>query len=68
MSEATQLLPNEAQNAHPEIPWKLISGCRDILVHNYLVEIGPQTVATMIADHLPPLEPCAQAMLAQAAE
>ena len=68
LSEATQLLPNEAKNAHPEIPWKSISVFRNILVHNYLGEIDPQTVLSVITDYLPPLEQCVQAMLAQSAE
>jgi len=64
LSEATQLLPQEKKAAWPAIPWREISGLRNILVHNYLGDIDPQTVATVIDKHLQPLEECIRAMLA----
>ncbi|HQS03186.1 MAG: hypothetical protein B7Y07_03690 [Halothiobacillus sp. 24-54-40] len=63
LSEATQLLPIEAKNAHPEIPWKSISGFRNILVHNYLGDIDPITVSAVIKNFLPPLEQCVKSLL-----
>ena len=50
--------------AWPTIPWREISGFRNILVHNYLGNIDPQTIATVINNHLQPLEECIRAMLA----
>lgn len=35
LSEATRLLPDEKKLLHSEIPWREISGFRNILVHNY---------------------------------
>ena len=64
LSEATQLLPPEEKSRYPEIPWRDISGFRNILVHNYLGSIDPVTVAGVIAQHLDPLESCVRAMLA----
>lgn len=64
LSEATQLLPQEKKAAWPAIPWREISGFRNILVHNYLGDIDPQTVDTVINKHLQPLEECIRAMLA----
>ena len=63
LSEATQLLPEDKKSAYPEIPWREISGFRNILVHNYLGTIDPLTVASVIKNHLQPLEACITAML-----
>lgn len=64
LSEATQLLPQEIKAAWPAIPWREISGFRNILVHNYLGDIDSQTVAAVIDKHLQPLEECIRALLA----
>ncbi len=45
LSEATQLLPDDKKAAFPDIPWREISGFRNILVHNYLGNIDSLTVA-----------------------
>ncbi len=68
LSEATQLLPEDKKAACPVIPWREISGFRNILVHNYLGSIDPLTVAAVVDNHLQPLEECIQAMLADAGE
>lgn len=68
LSEATQLLPKFLKEAHPDIPWREISGFRNILVHNYLGNIDPLTVAEVIKQHLHPLHSAVQAMLDQAGE
>ena len=62
-SEATQLLPEEKKIACPTTPLSEISGFRNILVHNYLGNIDPITVASVIDKHLKPLEECIRAML-----
>lgn len=64
LSEATQQLPEELQHQHPSIPWKQISGFRNILVHAYLGDIDPQTVKGVIDRYLGPLEQTIRAMLA----
>jgi uncharacterized protein with HEPN domain len=63
LSEATQLLPEEKKASCPEIPWREISGFRNILVHNYLGNIDPLTVASVINQQLQPLEECIRSML-----
>lgn len=63
LSEATQLLPVEKKQAYPSIPWREISGFRNILVHNYLGDIDPQTIVAVIEKHLTPLESCVREML-----
>jgi len=68
LSEATQLLPEDKKAAWPAIPWRGISGFRNILVHNYLGNIDPLTVATVIDKHVQPLEACIRAMLTDTGE
>lgn len=63
LSEATQSLPDENKGQFPEIPWREISGFRNILVHNYLGDIDPLTVKAVIERHLAPFEACIRTML-----
>ncbi|MBS3936890.1 MAG: DUF86 domain-containing protein [Sulfuritalea sp.] len=65
LSESTQHLPESQKAAWPNIPWRDISGFRNILVHNYLGEIDSKTVAAVIEQHLNALANCVQAMLDQ---
>lgn len=64
LSEATRHFPESVRQNHPSIPWKQISGFRNILVHDYLGDIDPQTIKRIINEHLVPLEGAVKAMLA----
>ena len=64
LSEATQMLPDALKAQFANIPWREISGFRNILVHNYLGDIDALTVQSVIDRHLPPLIISVQAMLA----
>ncbi|MDZ4349099.1 MAG: HepT-like ribonuclease domain-containing protein [Xanthomonadaceae bacterium] len=64
LSEATQLLPSDKKAGFPAIPWREISGFRNILVHNYLGTIDPLTIAAVVEKQLGPLEACVRSMLA----
>jgi uncharacterized protein with HEPN domain len=66
LSEATQQLPQALKDGYPEIPWRSISGFRNILVHNYLGEIDPIAVKQVIDVHLPLVVKAVQSMLDQA--
>lgn len=68
LSEATRLLPEEIKAKWPDIPWSEISGFRNILVHNYLGDIDPLTVATVLDNQLQALEVCIRTMLSDAEE
>lgn len=68
LSEATQQLPEAIKAQYPAIPWKQISGFRNILVHNYLGDIDAQTVLMVVQQHLPPLASAVRAMLAAGPE
>ncbi len=63
LSEATQHLPESMKTQHPDVPWREISGFRNILVHSYLGDIDSSTVATVVQQHLGALEAAARAML-----
>ena len=63
LSEATQLLPDDKKALFPKIPWREISGFRNILVHNCLGNIDPLTVNNVIEKQLPPLEDSIREML-----
>jgi uncharacterized protein with HEPN domain len=65
LSEATQQLPVDLKAVYPEIPWREISGFRNILVHNYLGDIDPLTIEAVIDQHLEPLESSVRSMLEQ---
>lgn len=56
-------MPDELKAASPDIPWREISGFRNILVHNYLGDIDPNTVATVVDKHLEPLAKAVRSML-----
>ena len=56
LAEATQNLPIEIKLSYPNIPWKQISAFRNILVHNYLGDIDPETIQQVITQHLAPLK------------
>jgi len=63
LSESTQSIPLDQQQKCPEIPWREISGFRNILVHNYLGNIDPLTIKSVIEQYLPELEACIKALL-----
>lgn len=65
LSEATQKLPTALKNQHPDIPWRSISGFRNILVLNYLGDIDPVAVKQVIDRHLPLVVQAVRSMLGQ---
>lgn len=56
MAEATQRLPEEFKNKYPNIPWKDISGFRNILVHDYLGDLDDDIIWSIIANELEPIK------------
>ncbi|MEA1889979.1 MAG: HepT-like ribonuclease domain-containing protein [Pseudomonadota bacterium] len=63
LSEATQKLPDDKKHSCSGIPWREISGFRNILVHNYLGDIDPITILGVIENYLPLLEDCIRSLL-----
>ena len=63
LSESTQFIPKEQQELYSNIPWREISGFRNILVHDYLGDIDPITIKAVIQQHLPEFENCMHELL-----
>lgn len=60
MGEATKRLSSDLRSRHPEIPWSVIAGMRDHLIHGYDVVDWDEvwnTVTRDVPDLLNKLEP-----------
>ncbi len=56
IGEAVKKIPMSAKKKYPQIPWKKISGMRDILVHEYF-GINIKVVWKTIKEDIPPIKP-----------
>jgi len=36
IGEATKQVSGDLRDLHPEVPWRRISGLRDVLIHDYM--------------------------------
>lgn len=52
IGEAVKHIPEDFRKDHPEIPWKLATGMRDVLVHNYN-EVNFERLWKTIKEDLP---------------
>jgi uncharacterized protein with HEPN domain len=52
MAESSQRLPETIKSAYPDVPWRDISGFRNILVHDYL-GIDLNLVWSVVENDLP---------------
>jgi uncharacterized protein with HEPN domain len=55
LCESTQRIAEPHKQRHPEINWSLISGMRNVLVHDYF-EVDFETVWLVVTRDLPVLE------------
>lgn len=55
MAESSQRLADDIKQKYPDIPWKSISGFRNILAHDYL-GIDLDVIWSVIEQELPKLE------------
>lgn len=62
LAESTQRLSESLKTGHSGVPWKKISGFRNVLVHNYL-GVDVQRVWELVVNDLPQLKIDIQAML-----
>ncbi len=56
LGEAASRVPLEVRAAFPDIPWSVIRGMRNVLVHNYRA-VNTETIWETIQHDLPPLLP-----------
>ena len=59
IGEATKQIPSDFRTQHPELPWRLMTGMRDRLIHDYGgvdYEIVWQTVTENISSLLQQVE------------
>jgi len=54
MGEATKGLPLSFREAHPEVPWREVSGMRDVLIHQYF-GIDEERLWLAVEKSVPPL-------------
>ena len=55
IGEAANLLTNEFKSEHPDTPWKLITGMRNYIVHEYF-QVDNTVIWDVIQNDLPYLE------------
>ena len=67
IGEAAGNLPEQFQNAAPEIDWRKIKGLRNILIHEYF-GINLSIIWDIIQNKLGPLETVCRKLLEKAAE
>jgi uncharacterized protein with HEPN domain len=54
IGEAANMVPNEIQEKHPEVPWHFMRAMRNRLVHVYF-DVDPKLVWDTVNNDLPPL-------------
>lgn len=55
LAESTQRLSQAAKDAEPTVPWRSVSGFRNVLAHGYL-SVDLEAVWSVVAQDLPALE------------
>ena len=54
IGEAVKKIPNSVQNRYPDVPWKMMAGMRDIVIHEYF-RVDLKRVFETVRQDLPPL-------------
>jgi uncharacterized protein with HEPN domain len=62
IGEAAKRVPEEFRQAHPSIPWKALSGLRDVLIHQY-EGVNLEEVWRIVEKDLPALKRTISAIL-----
>ena len=64
LGEAARHIPEQVVNNHPEVPWHLMRGMRNRVIHAYFA-VDPQIVWETVQNDLPPLVGQLQEVLAK---
>lgn len=67
LAESTQRLSQAAKDAEPTVPWRSVSGFRNVLTHGYL-SVDLEAVWSVVAQNLPALEEAMKRLRSVAAD
>ncbi len=62
IGEATKRIPPEIKEKYPQIPWRMMTGTRDKLIHEYF-GVNLQVLWKAVKEDLPPLKRSLKQML-----
>ena len=63
MGESIRWIPEAVLEAHPAVPWRILRGMRNVVVHEYF-GVDPGILWETVRSDLPPLEAKLEAVLA----
>lgn len=67
IGEAANKISQEFRDSHPEVPWRVIIGLRNVLVHNY-AEINLNKVWGVISESVPTQIPVLETLVPKPGE